>query len=98
MINGKKLPAGTYSFFIIPEENEWTLIFNKVANQWGAFTYNELRDALRIKAKPVKNEFHEWLEYSFSDTDVQPAGKINSANINLMWDRLKVSFKIEVKT
>ena len=54
--------------------------------------------ALRIKAKPVKNEFHEWLEYSFSDTDVQPAGKINSANINLMWDRLKVSFKIEVKT
>ena len=98
LINGKKLPAGTYSFFIIPEENEWTLIFNKVANQWGAFTYNELRDALRIKAKPIKNEFYEWLEYSFSDMNIQPAGKINSAEINLMWDKLKVSFKVETAT
>ena len=44
MIDGKKLPAGTYSFFAIPEEKEWTLIFNKIANQWGAFTYNEASD------------------------------------------------------
>ena len=98
LIGGKKLPAGTYSFFAIPEEKEWTLIFNKIANQWGAFTYNELQDVLRIKAKPVKNEFHEWLEYSFSDMNIQPAGKINSAEVNLMWDKLKVSFKVEVTT
>lgn len=99
LINGKKLPAGTYSFFAITEENEWTLIFNKVANQWGAFTYNELRDALRIKVNPVRNnEFHEWLEYSFSNMNIQPAGKINSASVNLMWDKLKVSFKVEATT
>ena len=98
VIDGKKLPAGTYSFFAIPEEKGWTLIFNKVANQWGAFTYNELRDALRVKAKPVKNEFHEWLEYSFSNMNIQPSGKINSAEVNLMWDKLKVSFKVEVTT
>jgi Protein of unknown function (DUF2911) len=94
-INGEKLPAGTYSFFAIPGEKEWTLIFNKVANQWGAFTYNELQDALRIKVKPTQNNFHEWLMYSFSDMNVQPAGKTNSALVNLMWDKLKVSFKIE---
>ncbi len=98
LINGKKLAAGTYSFFAIPGEKEWTLIFNKVANQWGAFTYNELQDALRIKAKPVKNEFHEWLEYSFGNMNIQPAGKINSVEINLMWDKLKVSFKVEATT
>jgi len=98
IINGKKLPAGTYSFFAIPKEKEWTLIFNKVANQWGAFTYNELRDALRIKVKPLQNDFHEWLEYSFSNIDIQPAGKTNSAVVNLMWDRLKVSFKVEAAT
>ena len=98
LINGKKLLAGTYSFFAIPEEKEWTLIFNKVANQWGAFTYNELRDALRIKVKPVKNNFQEWLEYTFSDMNIQSSGKTNSAIINLMWDKLKVPFKVEVAT
>ncbi len=98
IINGKKLAAGSYSFFAIPEEKEWTLIFNKIVNQWGAFTYNELQDALRIKVKPVKNDFHEWLLYTFSNMNVQPTGKNNSAIINLMWDTLKVSFKVEVTT
>ena len=98
MINGKKLAAGSYSFFAIPGEKEWTLIFNKITNQWGAFTYNELQDALRIKVKPVKNDFHEWLLYTFSDMNVRPTGKNNSAIINLMWDKLKVSFKVEVTT
>ena len=40
-IEEKQLPAGTYSFFVIPNKNEWTLIFNKVGEQWGAFEYNE---------------------------------------------------------
>ena len=29
MIEGKKLPAGKYAFFVIPNEKEWTIIFNK---------------------------------------------------------------------
>jgi hypothetical protein len=47
-VQGKKLPAGTYSFFIIPGEYESTLIFNKVAKQWGAYTYDAKEDALRV--------------------------------------------------
>ncbi|HCH43111.1 MAG TPA: hypothetical protein DEV63_01715, partial [Algoriphagus sp.] len=31
LVEGQKLPAGTYSFFIIPGEYESTFIFNKVA-------------------------------------------------------------------
>jgi hypothetical protein len=91
MIEGKKLSAGSYSFFVIPTEKEWTVIFNKVADQWGAFTYNEAEDALRFKVKPEKNTFHEWLVYSFSNMTQ------NSAVINLIWENLKVPFKIEVK-
>ncbi len=98
MINGKKLAAGSYSFFAIPGKNEWTLIFNKVANQWGAFTYNELQDALRTKAKPVKNNFHEWLAYTFSNMNVNKAGMNNSAVINLIWGKLKTPFKVETTT
>ena len=91
IIEGKKLPAGAYGFFAIPGENEWTLIFNKVADQWGAFTYNESEDALRIKVKPVSNSNHDWLLYSFTDMTS------TTAQLNLIWEKLKVSFKIEGK-
>jgi hypothetical protein len=92
MIEGKKLPAGSYSFFVIPEKKgNWTLIFNKVADQWGAFEYNEAEDALRVKVKTAKSPATEWLEYEFTDM------KTNSAVINLKWENLKLAFKIEVK-
>lgn len=90
-IEGKKLSAGSYSFFTIPGQKEWTIIFNKIADQWGAFEYNEAEDAVRIKIKPVKSEMKEWLEYEFSDM------KTNSAVINLKWEKLRIPFRIEVK-
>ncbi len=33
MINGQKLPAGTYSLHTIPGKDEWTIIFNGDAGQ-----------------------------------------------------------------
>jgi hypothetical protein len=90
MIEGKKLAAGTYSFFAIPGEKEWTLIFNKVADQWGAFEYNEAEDVLRVKVKPVANGFQEWLSYAFlkkSDT---------ASVLELEWEKLKIPFEIKV--
>lgn len=53
-INGQALPAGKYALFTIPNEQEWTIIFNKTANQWGAYDYDEKQDALRVKVKPTK--------------------------------------------
>ncbi len=50
-IEGQKIPAGEYGFFSIPGEKEWTIIFNKQAKQWGAYTYKEADDFLRIKVK-----------------------------------------------
>ena len=47
MVEGKKLPAGTYSFYIIPNETESTMIFNKVAKQWGT-VYDAKQDELRV--------------------------------------------------
>lgn len=92
LIEGKPLKAGSYSFFAIPGKNEWTLIFNKVADQWGAFEYNEAQDALRIKVKPEKNSvFQEWLTYSFKKNSDY------SAIVSLEWEKIKVSFKVEVK-
>ncbi len=90
-INGKKLKAGSYSFFAIPaEKGEWTLIFNKVADQWGAFEYNVAEDVLRIKAKPEKGNLVEWLQYTFTKTSDR------SAIVKLEWEKLKIPFTIEV--
>ncbi len=52
MIEGKKLTKGSYSFFTIPQKGEWIIIFNKVADQWGAFEYNEAEDQFRFTVKP----------------------------------------------
>ncbi|WP_337864612.1 DUF2911 domain-containing protein [Ignavibacterium sp.] len=91
-IEGKLLKAGAYSFFAISGKNEWTLIFNKIADQWGAFEYNEAQDAVRIKVKPEKSIIHqEWLEYTITKTSDY------SAVVRLEWEKLKVPFKIEVK-
>lgn len=90
-VEGKKLKKGSYSFFAIPGKNEWTLIFNKVADQWGAFEYNESDDALRVKVKTEKAIWQEWLSYTINKaTDT-------SAVIRLEWEKIKIPFKIEVK-
>ena len=56
MIEGKKLPAGKYALFTIIHKDgkEVTVIFNKEAEQWGAFKYKAEDDALRVKTKVTK--------------------------------------------
>ena len=92
-INGKKLKAGSYGFFAIPTEKNWTLIFNKVADQWGAFEYNDAEDALRIVVTPEKenNCWQEWLAYTINKTSDK------TAVVRLEWEKLKVPFNVEVE-
>jgi len=95
LINGKKLPAGSYGFFVIPRDKDWTIIFNKVADQWGAFTYNEAEDALRLNVTPLQNpNYHEWLDYTFENMKVNAHG-VNTAVVCLNWEKLKVPFTVE---
>jgi len=91
LIEGKKLSAGKYSFFVIPGKEEWTLIFNKVADQWGAFEYNEAEDALRVTVKPESNEHTEWMSFSFTNLNPEKG----SAVINLCWEKIKVPFTVQ---
>ena len=91
LIEGQKLAAGTYALSTIPTENEWTITFNKVANQWGAFYYNPEFDALRVKVKPQTAEHEEWLSYSFENLS------LTSAQIIIRWEKMKVPFKVELE-
>jgi hypothetical protein len=83
MVEGKELPAGTYGFFAIPTANQWTIIFNSVANQWGAFTYDANKDVLRVMVTPVPAGKHNKLIY-----------KIKDDHFELDWANLSVPVKI----
>ena len=85
MIEGQKLPAGKYSFFVIPEKNEATIIFNKVAKQSGTSKYNEAEDVFRVKVKPqTRKEKAERLIYS-----------ISSKKIVLSWDNWDIPLNVK---
>ncbi len=47
---GKKVKAGTYSLFTIPADKEWTIILNSDLDYWGAFSYKQANDVLRVTA------------------------------------------------
>jgi hypothetical protein len=53
-VEGHAIAPGSYSLFSIPGAIEWTIIFNKEVQQWGAYAYNEKQDLLRFKVKPTK--------------------------------------------
>jgi hypothetical protein len=54
-INGLKVPKGTYALFTLPTANSWTLIVNKTAKQWGAFSYKESADLGRTEMQVSKS-------------------------------------------
>lgn len=84
-VEGKTLPAGKYSFFTIPGEKEWTIIFNKTAKQWGAYSYKAADDVLRVTVKPAASaSANEVLKYEGSKT-----------SFSLLWEKLEVKVKIE---
>ena len=91
LINGQKLPAGAYSLHAIPGKDEWTLVFNKRADQWGSYQYDAKQDALRVKVKPAWTaESQEWLSYEI------PQVTANTAQVVLRWEKLAVPFTVEV--
>ncbi|MDJ0645540.1 MAG: DUF2911 domain-containing protein [Flavobacteriaceae bacterium] len=52
-VGGKSLKAGKYGFFIIPKkEGDWVVIFNTKNDAWGAYSYKESEDALRLNVTP----------------------------------------------
>lgn len=84
-VEGQTLPAGTYALFAIPTENEWTIVFNKTANQWGAYKYEVAQDALRISVKPKKvSSSKERLVYA-----------LNKNGFVLQWGNIEVPVSIK---
>ncbi|PWT94712.1 MAG: hypothetical protein C5B52_19405 [Bacteroidetes bacterium] len=85
-VEGKPLPAGKYGLFTISGPNEWTIIFNKTWNQWGAFNYKEADDVLRVKVKPGKAP---------STTEQFTINIAKSGKVSLLWGDKQVDFNVQ---
>lgn len=89
--NGQEVPPGTYGLFALLGEKAWTIILNKVPNQWGAYAYNQKDDVVRVTATPVKlAELVETFTIDLNDL------RDESATLNLIWEHTRVPVKLEV--
>jgi len=87
-ISGKKLATGKYGFFIIPnEKGDWTIIFNKKNDSWGASSYNEEEDVLRVNITPTfVDDNQEQLLYSVGDNA-----------IDFAWEKARLTIDVSGK-
>ena len=88
-VEGKSLPAGKYSLYTIPGENEWVFIFNSQTGQSGVKENGETsedpaKDVLRVTVKPEKSaSFNERMKFEVDDTA-----------FSLLWENLKVPVSV----
>tara|TARA_R110002051_G_scaffold212056_1_gene277205 strand:- start:7644 stop:8189 length:546 start_codon:yes stop_codon:yes gene_type:complete len=86
-----EVKAGTYSLFTIPGAKEWTVILNSNLNQWGAYSYDEAADIIRVKgAVSSGSESLEAFSIAFKEDE-------NKADLVMGWGKVRVSVPISAK-
>jgi len=92
-IEGNNVPAGKYAFFVIPQENDkWIAIFNKVHEQWGAYSYNPEQDQIRIEILPrTSGGYKEELSFNFEQIN------FHYARMVLTWESLELSMEVNAE-
>lgn len=90
-IDGQTLPAGTYSIFTVPGENEWKFMINKNAKaSEGDYSSKEDLVSMSVKAEELK-ESVETMTFLFEDV------KTGTANLVLSWANRSICIPIEVE-
>ena len=89
-VEGQALPKGRYGLHMIPTADKWTIIFSKMADAWGSYTYKKEEDALRVEVKPRPAEMMEALAFEFEDL------KPDAAKVTLRWEKIAVPFQVSV--
>lgn len=91
MVKETRLPKGRYTLYAIPTPTQWTVIFNKETDLWGAFKYDEKSDALRISLPVQQNKVPvEALSMNFFATST-------GADLAMAWDEVTVVLPITFK-
>ncbi|MGB8012485.1 MAG: DUF2911 domain-containing protein [Terriglobales bacterium] len=87
-IDGKDVPAGSYTIFTVPKADKWTLIISKSTGEWGTDYPGEKEDLARVEMKvsktaaPVEN---------FTIAFDQAGGK---CTLRMEWENTRASVEI----
>ncbi|WP_225036967.1 DUF2911 domain-containing protein [Winogradskyella sp. SM1960] len=55
-VGGTEVKAGTYTFYVIPGQKEWTAIISTDLNVWGSYFYNKENDVARVTVPVTKGK------------------------------------------
>jgi hypothetical protein len=88
-VEGQALPAGTYSLWTEPQQDHWTVIFNRVQPVFHT-RYPAGQDVLRVTSTPHEGMLMETLAFYFPKVD----GK--HAELVLHWGKTIVPLEIDV--
>lgn len=87
-VEGQKLPKGTYSLHTVPGKDQWGVIFNSVADQWGSYSYDAAKDVVRVNVKPEAAPHMEWMNFEI------PEMTTDTAKIVVRWEKIAVPFTV----
>ena len=87
LVMGEVLPKGKYAFFTKASKDQWQIIFNKEWDQWGAYNYDQNKDALRIEVLPYAvDRFEERMLIKFKEEQLM-----------FHWGNLQYTLELEEK-
>ncbi|WP_269235156.1 DUF2911 domain-containing protein [Flavobacterium flavigenum] len=84
-LGDKKIKAGSYTLFTLPEKDNITIIISKDLNVWGSYSYKEANDVARLKV-PVTQATDSLEAFSMVFTKGD-----KGVVLNLGWDKLRVA-------
>lgn len=90
-VGGKEVPAGSYTIFTVPNQNEWTLIVNKKTGEWGIPYKYESDELARVPMKVSK------LSSPKEDFTISYEKSGNGCTMNIEWATTKASVEIKAK-
>ncbi len=84
----QEVKPGTYTFFVIPGEKEWTAILSKDLNVWGSYYYDKENDIARTTVSAIRGKEHlEAFSIAFEKSE-------NGATMYLAWSDVRVPIEL----
>ncbi|MGY3211200.1 DUF2911 domain-containing protein [Mucilaginibacter sp. HD30] len=87
-VEGKKLAAGKYTFFAMPGEKEWKIVFNSQVGQWGI-------NGQGANADPAKNVLEATVNAKTAPATERLKYVITASGFSLIWENTEVPVSIK---
>ncbi len=90
-IEGKDVPAGSYTIFTVPEQDKWTLIVNKQTGEWGVPYKYEANELARLPMQASKTSSPvENFTVSFNQSG-------SACTLQMSWENTQASVQVSEK-